>query len=396
MASHREGVIPAHMQNLSIPAAAGLVVANFLFWGHWPVCARFASIPSQPFGVLMVVTQTCIAWIACCMMGTPFFDALVADSAHPLAVLSVVAGGAALAIGDFSAAAAIEHLGIAVGGPVCFSCMLICGSIGDFALEGSAHPTLLFSGIAGCICAVLADSQSHASHSTKPLSKADSAAGGEMEAVGPTTSTQTQMEMGSMPHTKAACKDLPAVDATVLDVVPDAISATKHAGAASFRLGMVVAVAGGCIGGMWTVLSTLASHAHPLDPFVLLFYFHLGEVLFIVPVVLSYGKLFGGETSAAALVGMIRSLTRRQTLWTAAAGGCIALGYLCYFATKSVVPRPVAYAFGCAAGSTGMLYGLLVFKEYAGAAPSKKMLLLAALVLYPGSIALIAASMGPK
>ena len=137
----------------------------------------------------------------------------------------------------------------------------------------------------------------------------------------------------------------------------------------------------------------LASYRHPLDPLVLLFYFHLGEAVFIVPVVLCYGRLFGGATSLAGLLQLMLQLSRRQAAWTAAAGLCIAVGYLCYFATRGVVPRAVAYAFGCAAGSTGMLYGLLVFAEYAGASRRKKALLLLALGLYPSSIALIALSM---
>ena len=113
------------------PDMIALVVANFLSWGHWPICAKFARAPVQPFGVLMVVAQTLCAWIACCLHGASFFTAFRTDSAQPLAVLSVVMGGAAIAIGDFSAAAAIERVGVAVGGPVCFSCMLVCGSIGD-------------------------------------------------------------------------------------------------------------------------------------------------------------------------------------------------------------------------------------------------------------------------
>ena len=94
----------------------------------------------QPFGVLLVVVQTVCAWGACAVQGASFWEGLAADSQHPLAIACVVLGGAALAVGDFSAAAAIEKLGVAVGGPVCFSCMLICGSVGDFALEGSARP----------------------------------------------------------------------------------------------------------------------------------------------------------------------------------------------------------------------------------------------------------------
>ena len=85
--------------------------------------------------------------------------------------------------------------------------------------------------------------------------------------------------------------------------------------------------------------------------------------------------------------------TCRQALWTCAAGACIAVGYLCYFATKKGVPRPVMFAFGCAAGATGMVWGLGYFGEYAGAPLRKKALLLLALALYPSSITLIALSM---
>ena len=74
---------------------------------------------------------------------------------------------------------------------------------------------------------------------------------------------------------------------------------------------------------------------------------------------------------------------------------CIAVGYLCYFAELHAgISSPVAFGFGCAAGITGMLYGLFVFKEYHGATRLKTMLLLLALTLYPLSIATIAASSG--
>ena len=69
---------------------------------------------------------------------------------------------------------------------------------------------------------------------------------------------------------------------------------------------------------------------------------------------------------------------------------CIAVGYLCYFAELHAgISSPVAFGFGCAAGITGMLYGLFVFKEYHGATRLKTMLLLLALTLYPLSIATI-------
>ena len=86
-------------------------------------------------------------------------------------------------------------------------------------------------------------------------------------------------------------------------------------------------------------------------------------------------------------------LTWRQVVWTSSAGVCIAVGYLCYFAELHAgISSPVAFGFGCAAGVTGMLYGLFVFKEYQGATRLKTLLLLLALTLNPLSIATNAAS----
>lgn len=368
-----------------------LVIANFISWGHWPICAKCATAPSQPFGVLMVVAQTLCALLACGAHGAAFFTTLVSDSQNVLAVLSVVLGGGALAVGDFAAAAAIERLGVAVGGPVCFSCMLVCGAVGDFLLEGSTNPLLLFAGVLGCMAAVIADSKSHPEHAANErveLTSADGAAAVAAASLPQVSATMATMELGSPELPEAA--DAAAKN----DAQPPVSSSSSSPGSSrSFRIGMRVAIGGGCVGGMWTVLSTLASHVHELQPLSLLFYFHLGEAAFIVPVVLGYGRLFNGATSLKELGGLLRGLTRRQVAWTVAAGACIAIGYLTYFATIGAVPRPVAFGFGCAAGSTGMLYGLCVFHEYKGATRRHKCMLLLAFCLYPSSIALIALSM---
>ena len=80
-----------------------------------------------------------------------------------------------------------------------------------------------------------------------------------------------------------------------------------------------------------------------------------------MPVVLGFGRVFGGLTSSAELWRSLRGLSRRQVAWTCTAGLFIAVGYLTYFATRGVVPRAVAYAFGCSSSSYNMLWGLLYF-----------------------------------
>lgn len=107
--------------------AVGLVVFNFVFWGHWTICQKFAGyhdarctkanpIPSaQAFAVIMVVAQ-CAATLLLCLTfgyvkidGSPDFTndtftaAIARDSSHTTSVALVMAGGAALAVGDFAA-----------------------------------------------------------------------------------------------------------------------------------------------------------------------------------------------------------------------------------------------------------------------------------------------------
>jgi hypothetical protein len=313
--------------------------------------------------------------------------------------------GARLNFVQFSAAAAIERLGVAVGGPVCFSCMLICGSVGDYVMEGSAHPVLLWSGILGCLAAVVADSRSHPSSPASPLLDKAAPTSTDSAAVSatrwpeevPSTDSVVTLEVECATDeggSKARATEPPCAPPPARIAAKAERAAPEHAASGSVRLGMLVAVGGGLTGGLWTVLSTLASRVHPVRPTTLLFYFHLGELVAIVPVVLAYGRLLGGgATTARELWGMARGLDRRQLGWTAAAGACIAIGYVCYFATAGLIPRAVAYGFGCAAGSLGMVWGLLVFHEYAGATWRKRALLLFAMALYPSSIALIAASM---
>lgn len=378
-------------QWVSPQSAVLLTVANFLTWGHWPVFAKFAQAPTQPFGVVMVAVQTLAAGVLC--LATPGF----VDSRHPEAVLSVFVGGAALAVGDFSAAAAVERLGIAVGAPVCFSCMLLTGAVGDFLLEGSAHPGRFFGGVALCMCAVVSESQSHPRRSAPSLAPADLAAAtaaveleaapaaAELRVVAATALTDAVLSERSIDGGRTAEKQQQSSS-----------SGSGSGGSREFRMGMAVAVGGGVVGGLWTVLSTAASHAHgALHPLVLLWWFHLGEATFIVPVVLVYGRLFAtGTTTLSALRGAVRALRPRQLAWTSLAGLAIAAGYGCYFATKGTVPRPVSYVFGCAAGtSMGVVWGLLVFREYEGVSWRKTSLLLLALALYPTSIAFSALSM---
>eukprot|EP00966_Prymnesium_polylepis_P292052 6744655-Prymnesium_polylepis.1 len=53
--------------------------------------------------------------------------------------------------------------------------MLVTGAFGDFLLEGSAHPWLLFAGVACSISAVVTDSRSHPSPAQDDLTKLASA-----------------------------------------------------------------------------------------------------------------------------------------------------------------------------------------------------------------------------
>jgi len=162
---------------LVVSAGAGaycLLAINFIAWGHWTICSKLSNARAQPFAVIMIFAQCFATTLLCTGFGSlemgasdgsaqadSFFTVLGRESQYTAALVAVTAGGGALAVGDFAAAAAVELLGVAVGGPVTFTTGLIGGMLVDYFMDGCAKPGYLLVGGLCAVAALVCDSQSH-------------------------------------------------------------------------------------------------------------------------------------------------------------------------------------------------------------------------------------------
>ena len=375
-------------------AATALVACTFLAWGHWPIFQRMCKPKSpQAFFLAMVLYQTACCVLICLTAGNvsgSFWAALAADVAadHGAAALALAAlGGGALAVGEFLTTIAINALGVAVGAPMIWSLALIGGMGADYLIAGGGRLGIMLAGMGVALIAFLADSQSHpgATEAALPLTS-DLATG--------STSIKAEQATGGI---KAASSS------TWRCELPTASDGLKPTPATSWTLRradgggklLLLAAVGGMALACWTALSTLAVRVLPtLGPYSLLLAFQLGEAACTLPVLLAYSRADPrSPRSVRALLQGVRGLSGKGHAGAAAAGCAISVGYWCYFITRGVIPRSIAYGVSQACGVVGMLYGAFIFGEFAAAPRHKTALLGIALVCYPTAVALMALSL---
>ena len=403
------------------PATAGAMLAcTFVAWGHWPIFQRLSSrsAPAQTFFCALVLYQTCCTLLICAVAGNiqgPFIGALLADvAAAPLAMAVAAFGGASLAGGEFLTTVAIEELGVAVGAPMIWSLAMVGGIGGDYLLDGSARPAEMLAGIGLGLAAFVCDSQSHHNASAgAPAADALSLATGTPASepaekpLGAPTSRRSSAA-GFLPPA-ATVVELPdkcADEAPVGTPTPAPDTKVADTGTAGAPIGcwrrltrvnrkLGLAVAGGIGLALWTTLSTLSGHLYPLSPYSLALSFQLGEAAATVPIVLTYSALEQAPLAPrtpAQLARGLRQYSLRGHACACASGVCIAIGYWLYFITRGLIARPVAYGIVQSCGVVSMVWGAAVFGEYRAAPPQKKVLLAAALFLYPAAVTMMALS----
>lgn len=125
-----------------------LLLLILVFWGVWPALRRISNdASSQAFSVVMVFSQYVTTCGICFFLGSitergssmfpepSFAWAIVDDSGKTLSILLLLVGGCCIAYGDSAATMAIEHLGLALGGPMVFGISLSFGTAFDFVLQ---------------------------------------------------------------------------------------------------------------------------------------------------------------------------------------------------------------------------------------------------------------------
>ena len=323
-------------------AALFLMLLSMFCWGSWANTLKLC--PGFRFQLFywdyaIGLAAAAIVWgLTAGTLGHsgPAFFADVANT--PLsAILFAIAGGVVFNIANLLLVAAIDVAGLAVAFPVGIGLALVVGAVSSYLFSPAANPLLLFGGVALVVVAIVLDAAAYRKREDR----------GNAHSGAPTDRSSS---VGSK---------------------------------ATTTRGILLSLVAGLLMGGWYPIAThdLGNAAHPgPGPYAIAFYFAIGVLLSTIP---------------ANLLLMARPLDGKQPVdgsgyWRAPfgwhlagiAGGAIWCvgGVANFVASVAHLAKPigpaVSYSIGQGATMVSALWGVFVWREFAGAPRSAKILLL--------------------
>jgi glucose uptake protein len=322
-------------------AALLLTLVSMLCWGSWANTFKLAGkwrfelfYYDYSLGVLIAATIYALTFGSAGSDGLPF----TADLAHAGArqILFGAIGGVVFNLANILLVAAISLAGLAVAFPVGIGLALVIGVIWNYTLKPQGNPTLLFSGAAIVVGAIIVDALAYRALEAGKATQSGRKVSGKSIAL----SLVSGVLMGSF---------FPLVE----------MGKSGPQGLGPYAVGFVFTVG--------VFLST--------------FVFNLFFMRFPVegpPVTMR--EFFTG-TRRQHLLGIVGGL-----IW---ATGTIA-NFVAASAPESIQVGPaISYAIGQGATMVSALWGLLVWKEFAGATSRVRLLVGIMLVLFVAGLALV-------
>ncbi|MBI2683263.1 MAG: AcrB/AcrD/AcrF family protein [Acidobacteriales bacterium] len=322
-------------------AALLLTVVSMLCWGSWANTFKLSGkwrfelfYFDYSFGVLLAATLYALTFGDLGPDGFGFIDDLAHAGKTQIGFGGL--GGIVFNLANMLLVAAISVAGLAVAFPVGIGMALVIGVIWNYALKPQGNPTLLFSGAAIIVGAIIVDALAYRAHAAR------GSQGGarKASAKGILLSLVSGVLMGSF---------FPLVE----------IGKAGPFGLGPYAIGFVFAI------GVFfsTFIFNLIFMNLPVEG---------------PPVRLSaYFKGTPGQHALGIMGGMI---------W---ATGAIA-NFAAASAPESVQVGPaISYAIGQGATMVSALWGLLVWKEFAGADSRVKMLIAVMLLLFVVGLGLV-------
>jgi glucose uptake protein len=322
-------------------AALLLTVVSMLCWGSWANAFKLSGkwrfelfYFDYSFGVLLAATIYALTFGDLGADGFGFIDDLAHAGKRQIGFGGL--GGIVFNLANMLLVAAISVAGLAVAFPVGIGMALVIGVIWNYALKPQGNPVLLFSGAAIIVGAIIVDALAYRAHAARG-SQAGVRKGG---AKGILLSLVSGVLMGSF---------FPLVE----------LGKAGPLGLGPYAIGFVFAI----------------------GVFVSTFGFNL--IFMNMPVegppvrISEYFKGTFGQHVLGIVGGMI---------W---ATGAIA-NFAAASAPESVQVGPaISYAIGQGATMVSALWGLLVWKEFAGADARVKMLIAVMLLLFAVGLGLV-------
>lgn len=326
-------------------AALLLAILSMICWGSWANTFKMTGkwrfelfYFDYSFGVLLTAV---VAAFTLGQMGTElsFTDNVAVTGKRQLAYAA--AGGAIFNLANMLLVAAISLSGMAVAFPIGIGLALVIGVVWNYYLNPQGNPAFLFGGVALVTMAIVLDAMAYSSHS-----KSQAQASGK--------------------KVKGGTKGI-----------------------------VISLISGVLMGSFYPVVELSKVGDIGLGPYAVAFFFGIGvffstfvfNIYFMnLPVhgkSVDFGSYFKG-TAGQHLLGVLGGM-----LWCS---GAIA-NFVAASAPKSVQVGPaVSYALGQGATMVSALWGLLVWKEFAGADGKVRGLIAMMLLLFLAGLTLISLS----
>ncbi len=320
----------------SLTIALLMMITSAVCWGSW--ANTYKGVKNYRFELFYwdyAIGIFLISLFLALTMGSTGHDSSSflnnVHSADSSNILSTLVGGAIFNLANLLLVAAIDMAGLAVAFPVSIGIALVVGVILNYILQPKGNALLLMSGVACALLAVILDGKAY----------------------------------GSM----------------------------ARAGQAASRKSIVVCVVSGVLMGLWSPFMTYAmTRGHSLTPYSAATFLTLGALLscFIWNIYFMKKPLVGEPVSFS---GFFSGLPSGHLLGLLG-GGIWGLGTVFNLAAGSSTAFAISYAIGQSAPMVAAVWGLFVWKEFAGSGSRARIYLALMFVFYIFAILLVAHSNG--
>jgi glucose uptake protein len=335
-------------------AALLLLIVSMFCWGSWANTQKLSGkwrfelfYYDYSVGVLLCALIAAFTFGEWLPKELTFTDNLLLAGKRQMAY--GVAGGVVFNLANMLLVGAISVAGMAVAFPIAIGLALVIGTVWNFVLNPQGNPILLFGGAFLVVLAIVVDALAYGSF------------------------IQAKQEAASL-----------GVDPRAKRKVDPGPGAGR---------GVILSVVSGILMGMFYPLVEIGKQGdNGVAPYGIALLFAAG-VLFSSLVFIPFFMTFPVSGEPIELRRYALG-TRRQHLLGLAGGAIWMTGAITNFVAASTpvsaqVGPAVSYALGQGATLVSALWGLLVWKEFAGANQRVKMLLVTMLVLFVSGLAMI-------
>ncbi len=334
----------------SYTTALLLTILSMICWGSWANTYKLAGkwrfelfYYDYAAGVLLAAIVAAFTFGSLGFDGFLFVDDLLQAYKRKLAF--GFGAGVVFNLANMLLVAAISVAGLAVAFPVGIGLALIIGVVWNYIINPQGNPTLLFTGVAIVVAAIVTDAFAYRSHALSQARKAVKA--GQMRSTAPKVSWK----------------------------------------------GIVLSLASGVLMGSFYPLVEMGKQGEGgLGPYSIAFVFAVG----VFSSTFIFNLFFMNLPVQGPPVEMLEYFrgTARQHLLGIVGGMVWAAGSISNFVAASAprevqVGPAVSYALGQGATLVSALWGLLVWKEFRGADTGVKALLVIMLVLFAIGLTLV-------